>query len=225
MKEANDIVKELEELQSPLAGMPRGMPYIVPTAYFTMLEESVMQGVTNQPEYKLAIPQQVIPYEVPAGYFEELPGNIVALASFSIGKQQPATAYTLPEGYFDQLPMQVLAAAKQAHAPKEKNAIPLTVTLWKNLRWAAAALLILGIGFGSYTIMQPGDTATTEEQLAQIPNNTLNEYIQVHIDEFDAEMIAANVTATNTPTTPAQLEEADIINYLNETGWDETTIN
>lgn len=223
MNEANDIVKELEELQSPLAGMPRSMPYAIPAAYFAMLEESIRTGIGAVAEYSLSIPRQPMPYNIPTGYFDTLPEDILAAATMR--KQEPTHAYILPEGYFEQFPMQALEAAKRAHAPKEKRIIPLPNKLWKNLRWAAAAVLILGIGFGSYKLMVPNDTMSIEEQLAQLPTGTINEYVQAHIDEFDAEMIASNITATNNSATPAQLEEAEIINYLDETGWDGTTIN
>lgn len=219
MSEVNDIVKELEELQSPLAGMPRTMPYAVPAGYFALLEESVAAGISFAEDQQLSTPGKAMPYEVPGGYFDKLPEHILATAQNKISKE---LAYIVPEGYFDQLPGAILGKVKKERETPKKKTIP----LWKNLAWAAAAVVLLSVGFEIYKIAAPTETANVEQQLAQLPNGAINEYIQAHIDEFDAEMIAANITATNTTaTSPAQLEEAEIINYLDETGWDETTIN
>ncbi len=218
MKEVNDIVNELRELQSPLADMPRTMPYAVPEGYFALLEESIKTGISGATDYRLAIQDKATPYEVPERYFATLPQNILAAIHTGSSREMP---YAAPEGYFDQLPLQMLEAAKADG--NRKKTIQLGGTIWKNIRWAAAAAIIIGIGFGSYKMLQPAEPVSTEAQLAKIPGSTINDYIQANIDDFDADMLATNINST-TPTA-AQLPEDEIVNYLNETGWDETTIN
>ena len=218
MNEPNDIVKELKELQSPLADMPRSMPYTVPKGYFALLEESVMAGVAAKEDYAIVIQNKAMPYEVPQGYFE----NFSHTVAHNIEKKQTKEpAYIVPEGYFEQFPAGMLEKVKQEQTRPEKKTIP----LWKNVAWAAAAVLLLSIGFEIYKATTVKETISIEQQLAQLPNGTINEYVQANIDEFDTELIASNVTNNNAQPTPAQLEEEEIINYLNETGWDGATIN
>lgn len=221
MNEVNDIVKELQELQSPLATMPRTMPYAVPQGYFAQLEESIIAGISASDDIALPLPDKQMPYHTPEGYFESFAENTLKNVQKTVSKEP---AYIVPEGYFDQLPAQMLEKAKQEWARPEprRKVIP----LWKNLAWAAAAILVLGIGFDIYRSANKAETVTTEEQLAQLSNGTINEYIQSNIDEFDTEIIVADMnTATTATPSPQQLQEDEIIEYLNETGWNETVNN
>ena len=221
MNAHNNIVSELEALQSPLAHMPRTMPYAVPEGYFAMLEAGIRAGISAGEDYRLAIESKAMPHHVPEGYFEGLPAAIATAAQIAHGKQT-APAYTVPEGYFEGFPAAMLAKVKQEQVTTaEKKTIP----LWKNLAWAAAAVILLSVGLQTYKAVDAAEATGTEQQLAQLPNGTINEYIQANIDEFDTEMIASNVNSDGAQTTPSQLEEEEIINYLNETGWNGATIN
>lgn len=70
MSDNNNIMNELQEMGSPLAGMPRQMPYAVPDGYFsakvTIPYTTPLPGSTE------------MPYTVPAGYFEEMTGRTMA---------------------------------------------------------------------------------------------------------------------------------------------------
>jgi hypothetical protein len=222
---ANDILEELKAWNSPLADMPRVMPYAVPEGYFSSLAELALLANTAEPMLNLS---KAMPYAVPAGYFESLADNITARAkgpSLPLSKENPFTA---PAGYFDNLPRQMLAAAKKAEekpAKKEETKIiPLGRTIWEKARWAVAAMLILGIGFGSYKFMT-GNDYDAEKQLASLPANTISDYVTEHIDEFDTdpiEMIAANDVELN----PNSLSDEEIMQYLDQTGgWEEKNIN
>jgi hypothetical protein len=227
MKTANEIIEELKGLNSPLADMPRLMPYHVPTGYFSKLDAYIIDGVkaTELPEYTLPY-TKAMPYEVPMGYFDTLPDMVAALVNeqnetISLTKSNP---FAMPAGYFDALPQQMLQAVKQAETPKTKT-IPLGNRVWKNLRWAAAAILLMGIGFGSYKMLQPTTAPlSTEQQLAQLPPGTISEYVQQNIDDFDTDLIAS-VMPGDINVSPAQLSDEEITNYLDEVGWDTDNIN
>lgn len=219
MKTANEIIEELKGLNSPMADMPRLMPYQVPAGYFSKLDEYIVGGVkaTELPEYTLPY-TKAMPYEVPIGYFDTLPDMVAALVheeheAVGLPKANP---FAMPAGYFDALPQQMLQAAKQADAPKTKT-IPLGNRVWKNLRWAAAAILLMGIGFGSYKMLQPADAPlSTEQQLAQLPAGTISDYVQQNIDDFDTDLIASNIA--NMEVSVSQLSDEEITQYLEDTG-------
>lgn len=64
--EKNEILQELNELASPLAGLPHGMPYAVPDGYFNNLGQGVFRVVQTS--------------DVPTGYFEGLPAAMLHAA-------------------------------------------------------------------------------------------------------------------------------------------------
>lgn len=222
MKTGNEIYDELKGLNSPLAEMPRLMPYYVPQGYFSTLTNHIKDGVkaTYVTEYSLPDANRQNPYTAPKGYFESFPDMMLAIAKED--EQLPsiptATPYDMPAGYFDTLPQQILQAAKQADKPTKT--IPLGKRIWSNVRWAAAAMLVAGLGFGSYKMLQPAPVAemNVQEELAQLPTSTISDYVQQNIDDFETDMIASNLTSTNFSS--PQLSEEEIIQYLDETGWE-----
>lgn len=75
MNAENEILKELQEMQSPLAGMPREMPYAVPDGYFTVARENLVAAIGTS-----LVQKHDMPYTAPEGYFDTLPGNILSAA-------------------------------------------------------------------------------------------------------------------------------------------------
>lgn len=226
----NDILVELRSMNSKLADMSRSMPYTVPAGYFDQLANDMADGVTAAygAEPVLTWTRQM-PYPVPAGYFEQLPMTVAARTYMEekellLPKQAP---HTVPQGYFEQLPAQILKAAKGAEESNtQTTTIPLGNTTRKAIRWAAAAIVILGIGIGSYKMLQPAEAGINPQTaLAAIPESTINEYVQQHIDEFDMEMIENTVAGSNSNISNTHiLSDEDIIEYLDETGWEQTVV-
>lgn len=228
MNGRNDISDELRGLNSPLADISRAMPYSVPGGYFHGLVSDVTESIKfSEADDPIAGWGRKMPYAVPAGYFESLPREMTIIAA----PQLPGDAsqpFTVPQGYFEQLPQQILEAVKKAEQPANKQparVIPLG-NIWKNVRWAAAAILLVTIGMGSYRILQGNDTLSPQQQLAKISDKTIAEYVQQNIDEFDMESIE-NTVAANTDIKSLNtnnLPDEDIILYLKENGWDEEVL-
>ena len=210
MNKGNNIQDELKSMGSILAGMSRAMPYSVPAGYFENLEMPVNNTIKdlNEPE---VTPNwgKTLPYAIPDGYFEMLPDELVARVTTGyLPKESP---YSIPTGYFEALPAQMLQAAKGT----ETKVIPVKRrTLSSPVKWLAAAILVLGLGLGAYRVFNMQNASGTEKILSSVPNNEIHDYLQralrVDIDR---------IVKTN-PINNMNVDNKDIIQYLNETGWD-----
>jgi len=216
MNKGNDILQELQSMNSILADIPRIMPYAVPDDYFNRFITSIHEQIQiEQTPDPVTVWSKINPYIAPDGYFENFADKIadnVLTTSVSIAHNDP---YEVPDGYFDTLPARSLTAAKDADKQQPTRIISLRRNMWKQVRWAAAAVLLIGLGVGSYEIVeisQPHHKA--ERMLASIPDKDISEYIQQNIDDFDLDMIVSN---TN-------ISDEDIAQYLNETGVDTSKV-
>lgn len=209
MNKGNDIYEELKDMGSPLATLPRTMPYQVPAGYFDTLPgaSAAQLNTVAATEYMPEMGKEM-PYGVPDNYFVQLTGDIVAAATKESMRKE--TPYGVPAGYFEQLPEQVLAAAmkEESVVPKKRLVIPLP---WRR---AVAAVVVMGIGFAGYSVIFKQQATTTDTILATVPNNEIQDYLQVAY-RLDAGSLASNNDVAN-----IQVENKDIIQYLNENGWD-----
>lgn len=212
MNKANDILEELKNMGSNLGEFPRTMPYSLPKGYFENFAGSSLEVIKNinGPE---TIPAwgKTMPYNVPVAYFEKLPDDIVAsVASKNVfpGLSQE-TPFTIPAGYFEALPAQMLKAAKASDVAK---VVPLkrTFTL-TSVKWAAAAILLICITLGGFFFLQ--QSPNPEKILASVPSNEIHDYLQ-HTYRIDVDKVVNNDISN------LQLDNKEIIQYLNETGWD-----
>lgn len=228
MNAANDIVKELQELNSPLAQWPRVMPFAVPEGYFSSFPVQSLMA-TADPVLNFS---KSMPFEVPQGYFEALTARIMdAVEQPAFGRTQQ-TPFAVPEGYFAGMAGKMLAAAKAADAGPEK-AVPAQKATkiielrpqWKAIRWAAAAMLVLGIGIGSFMKFGQGESQpAATRQLAQLDKNIIDSYVQQNIDDFDTELLTENnaVFGASAEKNIHKLDKKDIIQYLDDdAGWNE----
>jgi len=215
MNSREEISEELSSMGSMLAGLPRRMPYGVPKGYFEQFAGDTQATIKDlyAPE---VIPAwgKALPYSIPAGYFEGLNNTIVA--AIAADEQMPElpkkTPYITPAGYFETLPEHILLAAKAADTSTKKISLKRRNILLP-VRWAAAAVLLITIGLGAYMVFdQP--ISTPDKILASVPNNEIQDYLQ-GADRVDVDRIVGNNEVSN-----MQLENRDIIEYLNETGWD-----
>lgn len=213
-----EIAAELAALGSQLAGFPRRMPFAVPVGYFDSAADRLVGGIgaADAEDPRLIGLPVTAPFTVPDGYFETFPESVLE-AALEASLPQRAAEWRVPDGYFAAFPDKVLAAAKAADAPvqviapaRAKSGGGRRIAL-PALRWAAAALLILGIGLGLYRAGNPATVpVTTQRALAALPERAVQAYVVQNLDEFDTDMITeAGATAPDAP-----LQEADIQDYL-----------
>jgi hypothetical protein len=216
MEKQNDIIEELRSLESPLANLPRAMPFVVPVGYFEEFCEGLKVGISAEAHDHPLMASKAMPFELPDRYFETFPARMTALASASeeLLKVNP---FTTPAGYFDQLPMHMLQAAKESEKKKPK-VIPLT-RFARSIRWAAAALLVIALGFGSFRWFTEQESVDVNTALAAIPKEDISKYVEQNIDDFDIERLENTIASTNALQA---VSDEDIIRYLDETGWNTT---
>ncbi|MBL0267417.1 MAG: hypothetical protein KAX45_01100 [Chitinophagaceae bacterium] len=129
MTEKDNILQELKELNSRLAGYQSGQTYTVPAGYFDGLIGQVMQRIraletaNASEELELLSPvlsrlSKSMPYTVPTGYFEQLDKRLEKVMGSdehtildTVDKQMP---YQVPAGYFDGLAERMLQAVRTA---------------------------------------------------------------------------------------------------------------
>jgi hypothetical protein len=220
MKNVNDISEELRSMGSILADVSRKLPYAVPAGFFENFG-SRLQITINEVNEPDSVPgwSKAQPFIVPAGYFEALTNTIVAAVDAdSLANSLPRTIpFNTPVGYFEALPAQMLKAAIAGDAISgEPKIIPLR---WRNvirpLKWVLAALLVIGIGIGSYHVsFSPPATSNTDKILTAVPNDEIHDYLQ-HTYRLDVDQIVSN-----TDINDLQIENRDIVQYLDENGWD-----
>ncbi len=84
--------------------------------------------------------------------------------------------FSTPAGYFESLPSQILAAAKAAEIPTAPKTIPLprrNIFALSAVRWAAAAVLVVGISVASYQTFFRALPTASEKILASIPSEEM----------------------------------------------------
>ena len=218
MNRENEIVRELEELGSKLGSIGRGMPYKVPAGYFEGFADGIQSVIIELAKPDVAPAwSKAMPQELPVGYFENLAGSIIA----SVRAEEAANSWPkdmpmdVPAGYFEALPARMLAAAKATEPVKKVPVVkPLKKTYAiRNVRWAAAAIMLICVTVGGYVFFN-GQQTVPEQMLASVPASEIHDYLQgtYHID-VDRVMNSEDVSKL-------QLDNKEIIEYLNETGWD-----
>lgn len=237
MNAVTDIVKELEEMGSPLAKMPRVTPFNIPDNYFSSFTATI-QTIVSESDPVLDLPK-TNPYSLPENYFETFAAGMLDKVAEPVFAKTATPVFDVPAGYFEDFSSKMLAIAKAADqtesvAPsltEKKQTRTIAFRPQKALRWAAAAILVLGIGFGSYKVINENQGVdpelTAEKQLAMLDKSTINSYVQQHIDEFDLELLAesSSLGEEKSEKTIRHLNKKDIQQYLNEAGGDDSGFN
>ncbi len=211
MNTEQDIYAELEELGSSLLGLPRNMPHTVPPNYFSLLENEVTSQIYNidvETGHHLQ-KSKAMPYLIPDGYFETLTEKTVIAMVDNVEGAIKTLPFAAPAGYFDNLPSEILAktAARPTVKFKKINILPY-------IKWSLAAILVLGIGLISHQTFYAPIQNSHETILASAADSEINDYIS-KIEKDDAETTVDAAALASLP-----VNNTEIVEYLNETGWD-----
>lgn len=152
-----------------------------------------------------------IPFDVPNNYFNDITNNIVemVLANDFI-EQQSANPYTVPEQYFSAFPQKINQKIKE-----ETTVTPTLFSLYPLLKpmQVAAAILIIIIGGFSF-LHVPKNSISFQQQLKNIPDEVVREYVAQNDDENLYNNFSVNSTYSFN-----KLSEEEISQFLEEQGW------
>lgn len=224
MKKNNEIWSELRALKSPLADLSNEMPFEVPAGYFETLSKELYEinQVANEADPNPNWSKSV-PYSTPDGYFEGLTQELYLLAAADHVSTGIPVPYEVEPGYIQALPKNLLNHAKRKDRQKNRTRIIQFIVEARKtgVRWAAAAVVVLSLGLGSYEFHQfHSADAVADRALHQVETEELGSYVNQHLDEFDSESLETAVATSNgnlTNTLPG-MDEQEIQEYLNQNG-------
>jgi hypothetical protein len=209
MKEANEILNELESVSSALAAIERVNIFRVPEGYFADLPERISTSVfLNQGSKKQA-------GKVPEGYFDDLSNKIlfrikntdaseVAAEETNISpllfSLKDKDVFNVPAGYFESLSGQVLNKVK----PKSAKIISLHAAKnWR--RYVAAAMVAALISIGTIQLFNNKDSDRSTPQFAVTDSESIPGYMKDAAQYKTPEQLNKGI---------ASLSDDDIVNYL-----------
>ena len=159
-----------------------------------------------------------MPYSVPAGYFNNLSDELtglIATQDFEKRYRQVKMPLQVPSAYFNNLPEQLLAAVHKEEGSAKEVKAPRKIKLFQQTNWAAAAVITLVITLGGFIFFNGSNNySNPERMLSSISGNDLNDYVQ-HSYGLDASKVINNNNVSN-----LNVDNKDIVQYLNETGWE-----
>jgi hypothetical protein len=203
MQESENILNELTAISPLVASIPRVNVYRVDQNYF--------DGIRAELQARIIASSFIAPqnnFDVPAGYFENLPTNILAKIKaeennivFTEMEELSATiaaignknVYTVPQGYFEQSAMPTIASAKVVKMGSRSI-----------FKYAAAAVItgLLGVGIFTFLNKDAGEIKATE--VNPVVMAKANEIIQKKSFEKELENVS----------------DEDLVQYLLQNGQD-----
>lgn len=219
MSNENEILTELNALDSALGKLSKEMPFEIPMGYFEKLPEELTDISRNENEPLAAFSDtKKMPFDVPKNYFKKLPGQLTTTSSFVGSNTEQDEEQDVPEGYFESLAERLTAHVK---AQESRKRLTISLGAFRKVRWAAAAVLLISASFGTmrYLQLRNAPDAVAARQLSKIDPSELASYVDQHLDEFDNDNIEAAVSANKVDvnSTLSNIDEASIQQYLNNT--------
>ena len=188
-----------------LASMEKRNPFLVPETYFDTLSEQIQSRIAIEQ----FLNNQDSGFIVPEAYFESLPDQIESRI-FVEDLQQTASkpGFTVPEGYFDKLQEQITA---RIDTENEVKIVPIRkrrISSW--ISYAAAACVTLAISTGIYINYENNKI---ENQLSTISETEIVNYLQLHSDNADTQIIYENMPSDATLAPVDDFSSTEIQQY------------
>lgn len=235
MQERENILNELHAVSPLVASVPHINVYRVDENYF--------DGIRAELQARIIASNFIAPqnnFNVPEGYFENLPTNILAKIkaqknnsvftemeelSPTIASIGNKNVYTVPQGYFEELVI-----------PKITSAKVVKMSILGIFKYVAAAVIVGLLGFG--TIKFIATTKTNNETLAvvkqadeilktnsfdatfaSVSDKDIEKYLSQNGEDVNAAMVAASMDDDNTTLPDADdylLDDKTLDNFLND---------
>jgi hypothetical protein len=228
MLKSKEILEEWKSINGNNNYLTDMADFYIPEGYFDQLTVAILTKIKPSPASETeAELQGVAPllakisrrnvFELPKGYFDGNNFSAGILQTVAENKESLSfpnelklrMPYDVPEGYFDSLPDKIL----QKTGNKTK-AIPLRIFLIRSWKYAAAALIVILIAL-SVTLHIRQQHHTFAYQLAQLPANDIEQYLENQTDVLNRDVIYNNIDSTaKINIVDNDISTADIQQYL-----------
>lgn len=250
MTQRDNILQELNELQSTLTNVSSQNVYQAPAGYFDNLADHVLNRVkaletenaTEELNYLSPLLSSIskkLPYSVPSGFFEELDEMIIHAVKddsgmltsaeeletlspllSSLKKEMP---YSIPEGYFENI---------NAAPVIQPQAKVVSITRQKWFRYAAAAVITgfivtAGFLFTKKNEINPDQKpfAWVEKNMKKVSTDQINEFVQLADEQAPIVASVDAITKNEIKELIKDIPDKEIQDFLNETQTEETDSN
>ena len=145
------------------------------------------------------------PFVVPENYFE----TFAIRKSVALNIELKRNVFTVPEGYFDTLQERITEAVANA---KRLSSVLRWRPLRAQLAFAASFTLLIGVGYGVFSLLWPSTTASEKNYAGSFPN-----YLTQIIDEPALIHAIANHSkheSAEWQPVVAEMDDDAIIRYL-----------
>jgi hypothetical protein len=246
MAHRNNILQELNELESSLANQPVQNAYSVPEGYFEGLAQQVLHrvkamdaGTAGEELAHLSpllrdMPKQM-PYAVPAGYFDELGDRMLNVVNDKtqtaaeeleqlsplLGGLKKEMPFSIPQGYFETV------AIPQTEEKPAAKVVSLTSRKW--FKYAAAAMII-GVISTMFVIIKRSNVDPNKnpagwvaKQMKNVSTDDINNFIELTDETLpQKEVIASADKKEEVKQLLQDVSDKEIQEFLDELPVDET---
>jgi hypothetical protein len=246
MAHSNNILQELNELESSLASLPVQSTYSVPEGYFEGLAQQVLNRVKameagNAGEELTHLSpvlkdmSKKMPYMVPAGYFDELGERMLDMVksigqtaaeelqqlSPLLGSLKKEMPFNVPQGYFETV------AIPQTEEKPAAKVVSLSSRKW--FKYAAAAMII-GVISTLFVIIKKSNVDPNKnpggwvaKQMKNVSTDDINNFIELTDETLpQKEVIASAEKKEEVKQLLQDVSDKEIQEFLDELPVDET---
>lgn len=204
--ELNDRDIDWQKDAPTLAAIGKAIPFTLPAGYFEDLSDNVNARVLIE---SLRIDNNG--FRVPLHYFENLTPRIEERVVIeNIRALAPSDGFTMPEGYFAELSARINLRVEESS--KRNTPIRRLYTSW--VSYAAAACITVMIATGIYF---SSNTDNFNEQLSEVPDQEIINYLQAHSTAGDTPYIIENLNPDELEKVTPDVSADELELYINST--------
>ncbi len=182
----------------------------VPNNYFEELTVSILKQTQNESQTNTSSQKQKAPFATPNGYFEGLSAKImgrieqIEKKNIDLESFERVNVFKVQEGYFESLSKKTISNA----TPKQAKTIK--VNWWKNqqIRWSAAASIILMVGLWF------GIPQFTKDKTELVLEKVSHTEIKTYLETQDLSYLEYEST-TETTQNPIKITDNKVLDGLN----------
>lgn len=156
---------------------------------------------------------QKMPFEQPSAYFDGFTTNILAKIEVEnfINTLPKDNSYLVPDGYLENFSAQKVID----HQPKAR-------VFSLNLKWVTGIAASIALVVGIYFFQLASGGNAIEKQMASIPINEANDYLNDNLSDFETFSLVANSEAAKPLIEPMdEITDTEMQSYVDENVSDE----